>query len=309
MNKVNNKTIKKAMKSLSSFLTISLLLVGATVYGQSYTFKVLANKGANEVKSGNEWKPLKTGTSLKDGDELKLSENAYLGLVHNSGKTLELKEAGSHKITDLAAKINTGGSSVASKYADFVLSKMSAETKSNRLTATGAVHRAVVNSSINVYMPNSVEVYNDKALIEWGVVEGENLFVVKVVNMFGDELLSAESATNRYILDLTSEKLAKEAALLVTVSVKGNDEMKSEEVAIKRLPADKTEIVKANLGELMSEVDTKNALNNYILAGFYEENRLLLDALFFYEEAMNLAPEVESFKEAYEEFLFRNGLN
>lgn len=297
------------MKSLISILTISLLLVGATVYGQSYTFKVLANKGTNEVKSGNEWKPLKTGASLKDGDELKLSENAYLGLVHNSGKTLELKESGNHKISDLSSKISSGGTNVASKYADFVLSKMSAEKKTNRLSATGAVHRAVVNSSINIYMPNSVDIYNDKALIEWGVVEGENTFVLTVVNMFGDELFSIESSTNRYLLDLTSEKLEKEAALLVTVSVKGNEEMKSEEVAIKRLPGDKAEIVKANLRELMNEVDIQNALNNYILAGFYEENRLLLDALFYYEEAIKIAPEVESYQEAYEEFLFRNGLN
>ena len=301
--------MKKAMKYLISYLTMSLLLVGASVFGQGYTFKVLANKGANEVKSGSEWVPLKTGTSLKEGDELKLSENSYLGLVHNSGKTLELKESGNHKIADLASKINTGGTNVASKYADFVLSKMSAEEKTSRLSATGAVHRAVVNSSINVYMPNSVDVYNEKALIEWGALEGENVFVVKVVNMFGDELLSAESAENKYILDLNDEKIKKEAALLVTVSVKGNEEMKSEEVAIKRLPNDKAEIVRTNLGELMSEVDSKNALNNYILAGFYEENRLLLDALFYYEEAMKLAPDVDSYKEAYEEFLFRNGLN
>ena len=297
------------MKSIFSILTFSLLLVGATVHGQGYTFKVLANKGANEVKSGSEWKPLKTGASLKDGDELKLSENAYLGLVHNTGKTLEVKESGNHKISDLASKINTGGSSVASKYADFVLSKMSAEKSSSRLTATGAVHRAVVNESINLYIPNSVDVFNDKALIEWGMVEGDNSYMVHVENMFGDELLLAESTSNRYLLDLTNEKLAKENALLVTVSVKGNADMKSEEVAIKRLPGDKAEIVKTNLGELMSEVDTQSALNNYILAGFYEENRLLLDALYYYEEAMKLAPEVESFKEAYEEFLFRNGLN
>ena len=136
------------MRSLVSTLTCSLLLVGATVFGQGYTFKVLANKGSNEVKSGAEWKPLKTGTSLKDGDELKISDNAYLGLIHNSGKTLELKDAGNHKVVELASRINTGGSSVASKYADFVLSKMSAEKKGNRLSATGAVHRAAVNAGI-----------------------------------------------------------------------------------------------------------------------------------------------------------------
>lgn len=297
------------MKALVSTLTFSLLLVGTTVFGQGYTFKVLANKGSNEVKSGEDWKPLKTGASLKEGDELKISENAYLGLVHSSGKTLELKSAGSHKVDELASKINTGGSSVASKYADFVLSKMSAEGKSNRLSATGAVHRAAVNAGINIYMPNSVEVFNNDALIEWGALEGDKIYEVTVVNMFGDELLKTETSNPNYKLNLRDEKLINEAALLVTVGVKGEDDMKSEEVAIKRLPADKAELVQSNLTELMGEVDKTTALNNYILAGFYEENRLLLDALYYYEEAKRLAPGVESYDEAYEEFLFRNGLN
>jgi hypothetical protein len=297
------------MKSLVSTLTFSLLLVGATVFGQGYTFKVLANKGANEVKSGNEWKPLKTGASLKEGDELKISDNAYLGLVHNSGKTLELKSAGNHNVNDLASKISTGGSSVASKYADFVLSKMTAEGKSNRLSATGAVHRAAVNAGINIYMPTSVDVFNDQALLEWGEIEGDKVYEVKVVNMFGDELLMTETSETNFKLDLKDEKLMNEAALIVTIGVKGEEDMKSEEVAIKRLPSDKAELVQQNLNELMGEVETTTALNNYILAGFYEENRLLLDALYYYEEAKRLAPGVESFNEAYEEFLFRNGLN
>jgi len=297
------------MKSLVSTLTLSLLLVGTAVFGQGYTFKVLANKGANEVKSGDEWKPLKTGASLKEGDELKISANAYLGLVHNSGKTLELKSAGNHNVNDLASKINTGGSNVASKYADFVLSKMSAEGKSSRLSATGAVHRAAVNAGINIYMPNSVEVYNDEALVEWGALEGDRIYEVTVVNMFGDELLKTETSDPNFKLNLKDEKLVNEAALLVTIGVQGEEDMKSEEVAIKRLPDDKAALVAQNLAELMGSVDTESALSNYILAGFYEENRLLLDALFYYEEAKRLAPGVESYDEAYEEFLFRNGLN
>ena len=59
----------------------------------------------------------------------------------------------------------------------------------------------------------------------------------------------------------------------------------------------------------MSEVDEETALNKYILAGFYEENNLLIDALTSYEEAIELAPDVESYKEAYVEFLLRNGLS
>ena len=297
------------MKLLVSVLIFSLLSVGTTVFGQGYTFKVLANKGFNEMKSGAEWKPLKTGASLKEGDELKISDNAYLGLVHSSGKTLELKDVGNHKVNELASKINTGGSGVASRYADFVLSKMSEEGKKNRWSATGAVHSVTVNAGINIYMPNSVEVFNDEALVEWGALEGNKVYEVIVVNMFGDELLKTETSNPNYKLNLKDEKLINEATLLVTVDLKGEGDMKSEEVAIRRLSGDKADLIKQNLTELMGEVDAATALNNYILAAFYEENRLLLDALFYYEEAKRLAPGVESYNEGYEEFLFRNGLN
>lgn len=298
------------MKSIRKLVTFSLLLVGASVCGQGYTFKVLANKGTNEVKRGNEWKPLKTGTSLNYDDELKLSESAYIGLVHSSGKTLELQESGNIKISELASKINTGGSSLVSKYADFVLSKISVDKEHNRLAGTREdVHRAVENASIKIYIPKSSYVFNNKVLIEWTPIENKVDYTVKVVNLYEEELLTAESNTNKYFLDLNHEKLADENPLLVTINVKDNVKMKSEQVAIKRLSDDKAEIVKTNLGELISDMNLENALNNYIMAGFYEANSLLLDALFYYEKAVKLAPDVDSYQEAYEEFLLRNGLN
>jgi len=71
------KTIIKQMKQLK-FLAISgfLLISSLCCAQEDYAFRVLANKGANEVKTGNTWQPLKTGAQLKTGDELKISENA-----------------------------------------------------------------------------------------------------------------------------------------------------------------------------------------------------------------------------------------
>ncbi len=294
------------MKKIFSVLA-GLLLVGNLVLAQGYTFKVLANKGDNKVKSGGEWQALKTGASLNETDELQVSADAYLGLVHSSGKTLELKEAGNHKVSDLAAKINTSGSSVASKYADFVLSKMSAESKKNRLSATGAVHRGS-NDAIKVFLPSSVGVYSDKAIVRWDSLEGNNTYKVTLKNMFEDVLLSIETNNPNVELNLNDEMIAKENVVLLSVVNKNDESIKSGTYAIKKLPTADSEKVKAALSELMSDVTQESALNKYILAGFYEENNLLADALTSYEEAMQLAPEVDSYKEAYLEFLLRNRL-
>lgn len=295
------------MKSKFSIFALLLVFLSGVAVGQGYTFKVLANKGDNKVKSGADWQPLKTGASLQSTDELIVSENAYLGLVHSTGKTMELKTAGTHKVADLAEKISANGSSVASKYADFVLSKMSAEGKKNRLSATGAVHRGT-GDEINIYIPNSAGVYNEKAIIRWANVEGEETYVVSVNNMFGDELLTVETDKTSFELDLSSDAIAKENVVLLSVSSKEDETVKSNTHAIKRVIGTDAEKVKNSLNELLAGVEEMSALNHYILAGFYEENGLLVDALTSYEKAIEMSPEVESFQEAYDEFLLRNGL-
>lgn len=292
------------MKKYLTIATILLFVVNIAI-GQGYTFKVLANKGDNKVKSGADWKSLKTGTALNETDELEVSDNAYLGLVHSSGKTLELKSAGNHKVKDLAAKVNSGGSSVASRYADFVLSKMTAESKKNRLSATGAVTRG--DEAIKVFMPSSVDVFSEKALLRWNSLDGEPTYIVTFRNMFDDVLMSIETTDTNFELDMTDERIAKENVVLLSVVDKENGAVKkSDTYAIKKLGDSGAEKVKGVLNELMSEVDEETALNKYILAGFYEENNLLVDALINYDQAIKLAPDVASYQEAYDEFLYRN---
>ena len=52
----------------------------------------------------------------------------------------------------------------------------------------------------------------------------------------------------------------------------------------------------------------ESALNNVIIASFFEENNLYLDALTQYEKAVNKSPEVEDYKVIYEEFMLANGI-
>jgi cytochrome c-type biogenesis protein CcmH/NrfG len=49
-------------------------------------------------------------------------------------------------------------------------------------------------------------------------------------------------------------------------------------------------------------------LNKLVLASFFEQNKLLIDAITAYEQAMKLAPDDPTYKDYYEEFLLRNKL-
>ncbi len=274
---------------------------------QDYTFKVLANKGSNEVKSGDAWLAVKTGDRLKSGDELKVSENSYVALVHSTGKPVELKQSGNYKVADLASKVGAG-TSVLNKYTDFILSSNSAEAKKNRLSATGAVHRGL--EDIKVFLPENqyAEIYNTNVIINWEATKGAAPYVVTVKNMFDEELLKLETPENTIQIDRSNPKLANEDALLVEVKSKSDGKSKSEQHLIKKLSIARQESIKKSLTEMGNDVKDETALNKFIMAGFYEENKLFIDAITAYEQAIKLAPDVPTYKEAYEEFLLRNKL-
>jgi len=297
------------MKTRTLTLTLALLTSFSVVFGQDYAFKVLANKGANEVKSGDTWTPLKTGATLRLTDEVKLSENAYIGLVHKTGRPMELKIAGNHKVTELDKKIGTG-SSVLNKYTDFILSSNSAEAKKNRLSATGAVHRATdAGDAIKLVLPENQHagIYNTNVVINWDGSKVAGPYIVILRNMFEDELSRIETPEATVRVDLADAKFAAETAILVEVVSKTDANLASKQHLIKKLTPVEQEKVKTAMAEIMSAVEEQSALNKMILAGFYEQNNLYIDAIAAYEDAIKLAPDVPTFKEAYDEFLLRQG--
>jgi Tfp pilus assembly protein PilF len=95
---------------------------------------------------------------------------------------------------------------------------------------------------------------------------------------------------------------------MIQVKSKTDGKKVSKEHMIRALSPKDTEKVKKSLDTVINEVAEQTAINKLILAGFYEENNLLIDAIGAYEEAIKLAPDVASFQEAYDEFLLRHNL-
>ena len=90
----------------SAFI-LSILMVSAILgMSQGYTFKVLASKGVTQVDNGSGWTVLKTGTKLNKDSKVKIANGSYVGLMHSSGKTMELKSAGTYSVENLSGKLN-----------------------------------------------------------------------------------------------------------------------------------------------------------------------------------------------------------
>ena len=301
------------------FITSTLLIffLVNTSYGQSFVFRVLASKGANQVKKAQsgETVPLKTGATLMSGDELIAASGAYIGLMHKSGRTIEVRNPGVTKITDLETKLAKSQSSVANKYAQFVMNKMSdgdgaSSNYRRNMKATGAVERATSSAALKVMLPSSVDILNPEAIIRWDGTEevADAAYVVSIKNIFDEEIYSAETTDTSMNINFEDDQLANERLVILNVKVKDNDEIKSGDYGIKRMSSDDAASINENLEALKSDLTEDSPLNNLIFASFYEENNLILDAMTQYEKALIASPDVEDFKTIYDDFLINNGL-
>jgi hypothetical protein len=291
------------MKVFRLALIVASLTTAGQLSAQEYAFKVLVNKGKNELKSGETWQQVKVGSSLQSHDKLKVAENSYLGLVHVSGKPLELKQSGEYKVVDLAARV-TGGPSVLNKYTDFILSTNTGP-KTN-LTATGAVSRGA--GSIDVHLPNpdlSV-VYGNNVTISWEDNKALRPYVVIFKSMFGDELNVIETEQSHVVVNLDDPNFVNEDNIIVTVASKTDKTKISDEYTLKKLSKADKERIKSLLNEVPKDMWEPTALNKLVIGGIFEQNGLLIDANSYFLEAIKLAPDVTDFKDDHEAFLIRH---
>ncbi len=308
------------MKNFLAFTLLALLTMAQHCHGQDYIFRVLANEGTNKVRKAGSSSviPLKTGSKLVNGDEILAAKGAYIGLVHRTGKTLELRTPGTHNIRELEGKISTGTAIVASRYMNFVMDKINEKGRvingndhRRNLNTTVVVERATASAAIKMMMKeinNANKVYGDRITIKWEGIQGTSAYLITVKNIFNQVLLIGETSSTKVSLDLTTEKLAKERFIIVSVQSRDDEELKSRDFGIQRiLPAQEPEFT-SQLTILKNELQEESSLNKIILASFFEENNLYLDALTLYEDAVNLSPEVEDYKAIYEEFILTNGL-
>jgi len=146
------------MKTILSLTIALVLFVAQNATSQDYIFRVLANKGSNQVQTAGTFEPtsLKTGAKLNSGDQIITASGSYIGLVHRTGKTMEIRTPGTYSISELQGRVNKGTSSVANRYMNFVMNKMN-EGDGNVYTnyrknsnVTGAVSRATNSDAINM---------------------------------------------------------------------------------------------------------------------------------------------------------------
>ncbi len=272
-----------------------------------YTFNVLAHQGEIFYRADSEstWKPVEIGVELRENHLIKIERGAYLGLVHQSGKTIPYRKAGTYEVSRLHQQIKSSPSEVAQKYANaYVESIINPDNSAKETT------RSVENRKLKMYLPNSVDVYSPEVVLRWK--DQETLtddYEVVFKNMFDEVLMVKDATDTKLWLDFKQEPIASERLLIVSVQKKLHKEVQSTSYGIKHMTSDESAQIEQELKELKLVFSgEESALDKLILASFYEQNNLLADALTSYEYAINLSPDIDAFHDAYDQFVFRNGL-
>lgn len=304
------------MKQLKTSLTVLCLsLLMAHVQAQDFVFRVLASKGDNQMKTSGEedaWKPIRTGEKLQAGDELKVAEDTYLGLVHHTGRTLEIKQAGHFHADELSDRMKEGENSVLGKYASFLISKMNEEEEDmakdykKYQNATGAVKRALSTATaLKVLMPHTAEAMGPAVTVRWTEADLPQApaYLVTLKNKFSKTIKTLKTEEPFVILDLSDSECVGEELIIFDVRVAGKKRYRSEEYGIKKMSAENINDIQEELNTIIKEGSSPSAMDYLLLASFFEEKNLLLDAITAYEKTITLEPEVPEFKLLYSRFI------
>ncbi len=282
---------------LKNQLIVLCLLLSITAFAQEYTFKVLISKGSVIQQTSSSSNNLKTGDLLNSGDVLILGNGGYLGLVHSTGKILDLKKEGTYKVDDLESDINSTSPSESQKYGQYIAMRLSDSEKDRIRSGQRGLSDG---QKIQLILPAQADLLGNSCVLRWNVQKAVEIptFRVKISNVFGDAYMEMETQEESINVDLA--ELENDMGLFVfNVSHMENSTMKSSDYTVKKLKKDDVPEIVNSLDKLMNEMGGESPLEVLILASFYEENELLVDAIREYEVGIKKFPEVQGFYEMF----------
>ncbi len=307
------------MKQLFTFVFV--VCTGFYSFAQSYEFRVLASRGENKVRenSSTSWSALKTGSSLFAGGEVEVVAGSYLGLMHKTGKTMEIKTPGSYSVDQLSKQVLTGGSSIASKYGEYLLSHMSKSESEdvnmerlNNMNVTGAVSRATDNEKLDVLIPEDSKLLTTQdILFRWMPnpnKEGDT-YVVTILDLNG-EIVTNQSTQDTWfdMSNLEGLSLEEQMGFIISVKSETDADYYSKNYALSMFEGDRSTLI-SELGEYQKSIPVEEeSMKNIMLAMFYEKNGLKFHSMSCFTKLIVLEPENEFYAASYFDFLERNGL-
>jgi hypothetical protein len=261
-------------------------------------FTVAYIKGNVELKSKKRWLPLKVADQLSRHNEVRLDRNATLHLTDSAGLPLLFTLPGIYNIGDFFD--NSRSATVMTKDGKIVHGKVP-RVKQNFFGS---------DSPIKVLLPTDstfATVYAKQFIIRWIDESPDSAYQITIKNLLKGPIATFHSNITELKFDLDDERFTKERVFYVVVAAASNAKRKSAEHVFKRIITHE----RYRIDDILNKeiiLDNSRALDQLVLAGFYEEQGLFVDAVNAYLESIRLGKDDPAYSEAFTIFLQRYGV-
>lgn len=338
------------MKKKFFLIWIFLLFIYSFASAQNYEYKVLAQKGEISVQRNNssKWVKIKIGDLIYNNDKIKVENNSYVGLSHNSGKILDLTKSGTYTTADLNKKLQSKkNNTVTGKFVKYVSEQIdntggifATSSQTEKMKTTGAINRSLeldaqegqkINTMTGLDKNTSSAISAVANLVFPSDDAKIRAILPRTSYLFDDDANFSwhkDSETQSYtifIIDrndaIIFSKMTNDTSITINLKntnlkpgtnyywyVQGRDK-KSDQYNIYWLTQAEKANINTDLVSIYNELgDEDTPLRNLILATFYEDANIQERAISSYKKALNMAHNPDEFKRLYGRYLVNIGL-
>ncbi len=283
-------------------------------YAQEVIFKTLAAKGTCMVQRGanpDEYTPISTGLQIYLEDKIIITgSSSYVGLVSMDGKALELKKGGVYYVKDLSKSLTSGGSSMAEKYLSLLVEDMIkvSDNTARNMKYTGSVERSIENNEIVIFLPETTKIAGTIGEVQWFPKSTVASYNITIVDLYEESVFSESTSSQNISIDFATLGMNPGQIYKMKVANAVNEEINSGFISLQVPTRSEMAKYESELSVLKSEVPENSAIGDMVIATYFEEQELFLNAIPFYESAIEKEPNIVEFQNAYNMFLFKIGL-
>jgi hypothetical protein len=286
-------------------LVVCALVFPALLMAQDDVFKVIACKG--KVTLERTKKTIAIGSGLTAADQLLIEGPVYLGLVHKTGKAIEIKKEGRVPVSELMKLVSNKQSGMDKLVGFVVQSVVGSEGKKNELS--GGVERSIAVNKVRMLAPRTTKVIEPEITFTWAGSDGttkEPTYIFTLSDDHQNVRFKKETKETSLTLNVAQLGLEKDKCYYWSVTQAGSNAQSFESYCVYPISDAESAAITAQLNALKQEQGaTPTALDNLMLASFYEQNGLTYKAMGAYREAVKKGEGVEIFADAYAGFLRR----
>jgi len=286
----------------NSFLTLSFLLFFQLVYSQELFTVLITSKSSKSNDS-----LLVIGSRINKNDKITLVPGAYLGLIHVSGKTIELGKPGIYKIDSLSNTLQPNVDYVHPVYisiSKFV--KPYVFDQRYKMAPTGSVERGGI---FRLRAASRSYIYPDSILLQWCPLYSAKGYEVKLINMYDEDLYHVLTGKEEVVLylDKIDFKNLEENSVKISLAAQNDPRLvTNDSYFLTILSEEKNVALEQRIREFKLLNPNPSGLNYFTLGLLFEKDDLWLNAFTQYQHVKDVN---EAYTTRYKLFLQITGFD